>query len=291
MKGVILTNPYDNSVTQRRKVLRMTEEFGRLGVEVSTYANDRFFAYIRNNKTTVNLNADFALYFDKDKYVAQMLESQNVRVFNKARATAICDDKMQTHIELAKYAIPVPDTMAGALCYSKDGVISDGYLRQVAETLGLPVVVKQCFGSYGEQVYLANTFAELKTSVTDIKGTAYLFQRFVAKSRGRDMRVIVVGGKALCAMTRTSATDFRSNIEHGGVAEACGVIPADIADICERAAKIIDLDYCGIDVLLGDAAQICEVNSNAMFYAMENATGVNVAKAYAEHIIQCVKKG
>lgn len=289
MKGVILTNPYDNSVTQSRKVLRMTQEFERLGVEISTYTNDHFFACIRSGKPFATLQADFVLYFDKDKYVAQLLEQNGTRLFNKAKATAICDDKMQTHIELSKHGIPMPDTMAGALCYVKDGKVSERYLNQVAETLGLPVVVKQCYGSFGEQVYLAKTQKELFDIVNSIKGTAYLFQRFVEKSSGRDMRVIVVGGKALCAIIRMSKTDFRSNIEHGGVATACE-IPKEVASLCEQAAKIIDLDYCGIDVLLGDEPQICEVNSNAMFYAMEQATGVNVAKAYAEHIVKCVKQ-
>lgn len=289
MKGVILTNPYDNSVTQIRKALRMTQEFERLGVDVSTFTNDHFFAYIHNGKPLSALQADFVLYFDKDKYVAQLLEQTGVRLFNKAKAMAICDDKLQTHIELSKYGIPMPDTMAGALCYVKDGEISKQYLKQVIETLGLPVVVKQCLGSYGEQVYLAATEQELYETVTSIKNTGYLFQRFVEKSRGRDMRVIVVGGKALCAITRTSKTDFRSNIERGGVVAACE-IPDNIAGLCEQTAKILDLDYCGIDVLLGDEPQICEVNSNAMFYAMEQATGINVAKAYAEHIVKCVKQ-
>ena len=61
--------------------------------------------------------------------------------------------------------------------------------------------------------------------------------------------------------------------------------------LCEKAARIIGLDYCGVDVLLGGVPAICEVNSNAMFAAMERTTGVNVARLYAEHIVDCVKHG
>ena len=102
------------------------------------------------------------------------------------------------------------------------------------------------------------------------------------------MRVIVIGGKVACAMLRKNAQDFRSNVAHGGNATSVEV-PQAIADMCVKAAQIIGLDYCGIDVLLGDTPMICEVNSNAMFSAMESVTGVNVAKLYAEHIVRTVK--
>jgi glutathione synthase/RimK-type ligase-like ATP-grasp enzyme len=35
---------------------------------------------------------------------------------------------------------------------------------------------------------------------------------------------------------------------------------------------------------------VCEVNSNAFFSEFEKVTGINVAKTYAEHVIQVVKK-
>ena len=35
---------------------------------------------------------------------------------------------------------------------------------------------------------------------------------------------------------------------------------------------------------------LCEVNSNAFFTTMEEVCNVNVAKAYAEHIVSAVKK-
>ena len=225
---------------------------------------------------------------DKDKYVAEMLEKCGIRVFNSAKATAVCDDKMLTHITLANCGIPMPKTLSGALCYKPDGKISWQYLRQAVDMLGLPIVVKECYGSFGEQVYLARTQEELAEIVERIKLKPYLLQQFVSDSAGRDMRVIVIGGKVICGMIRQSKTDFRSNAQLGGQCEACEV-PSDIAAMCERVAKIIGLDYCGIDVLLSNQPLICEVNSNAMFNAMEQVTNINVARKYCEHIIRTVK--
>lgn len=289
MKGVILTNPFDNGQTQQRKILRMTEEFSRRGVLCDVLRNDGFYTYIKDGETRCDLQADFVLFFDKDKYSARMLENCGIRVFNKSRALELCDDKMLTHVELSKYAIPMPDTLSGALCYLPGGQIDDAYLQRAVDTLGLPLVVKQCYGSYGDQVYLVNSFGELRRLVNDIKTTAHLFQRFAAKSRGKDMRVIVIGGKAVCGMLRQNANDFRSNVERGGVASGIDV-PTEIAELCERAAKALDLDYCGVDVLLEDTPLVCEVNSNAMFYAMEQVSGVNVAELYVKHIVETVQR-
>ena len=288
LKGVILTNPYDDNPTQARKVKRMREEFANLGVETEVKTNDRFIARVLDGNAECFVDADFVLYFDKDKYVAQLLEKCGVRVFNSAEATAICDDKMLTHLTLANHGIPMPATLPGALCYVEKGEISDDYVQGAIDLLGLPMVVKQCYGSFGEQVYLANTFDELKQTIQKVKMSAYLLQQFEFESSGRDMRVIVIGGKAVCGMLRENLTDFRSNVANGGKATAVEV-PNDVAKLCEKAAKIIGLDYCGVDVLLGDVPKICEVNSNAMFEAMERVTGVNVAKLYAQHVVKSIK--
>lgn len=289
LKGVILTNPYDDNPTQSRKAERMRAELNSLGVQVDVMPNDGFVASVTDGNATTSLDADFVLYFDKDKYVADILERCGVRVFNGAHATATCDDKMATHLTLSNHGIPMPDTLPGALCYNERGEISDEYIQRAVDRLGLPMVVKQCHGSFGEQVYLVNTFDELKQTVKKIKMSAYLLQRYEFQSSGRDMRVIVIGGKVVCGMLRENLSDFRSNIAHGGKASAIEV-PHDVATLCQKAAQIIGLDYCGVDVLLTDPVKICEVNSNAMFEAMEAATGLNVAKLYAEHIVSSVKQ-
>ena len=289
LKGVILTNPYDDNPTQVRKAQRMCEEFANLGVQIEVKKNDEFVSSVIDGNAESFVEADFVLYFDKDKYAAEILEKCGMRVFNTARATAICDDKMATHVVLADNGVDMPNTLPGALCYNEKAEISDEYIQGAIDRLGLPMVVKQCHGSYGEQVYLANTFDELKQIVKKIKMSAYLFQKYEFQSSGRDMRVIVIGGKAVCGMLRENLTDFRSNIAHGGKASAV-TVPKNVAKLCEKAAKIIGLDYCGVDVLLTDPPKICEVNSNAMFEAMESVSGVNVAKLYAEHIVKCVKQ-
>ena len=102
---------------------------------------------------------------------------------------------------------------------------------------------------------------------------------------GSCKRVIVVGGRAVGAMRRIAQGDFRSNAELGGRAES--VSPdGEAVRIAERAAALLGLDYCGVDLLpTADGYLLCEVNSNAFFGTFERVTGINVAARYAEHII------
>ncbi|MDE7164686.1 MAG: RimK family alpha-L-glutamate ligase [Clostridiales bacterium] len=285
MKGLILVNAYAKT-TETRQVVRMREELTRRGVTVDTLRNDQHFARITNNIVEEEefKKYDFCLYLDKDKYVPRVL-SKRMRLFNSASAIEYCDDKMITHLMLANHGIIMPDTLAGFLCYDRSAEIREDSVSCVMAYLGLPVIVKQAYGSMGTGVYKADTKDRLKALMEKFKCEPHLFQQYIGSSCGKDLRVIVVGGKVLGGIERSSDTDFRSNVGLGGHAKRADV-PTEVEKTAIKAAEILGLDYCGIDFLYGEKTyMLCEVNSNAFFDAFEAATGINVAGAYAEHII------
>ncbi|MEG1706488.1 MAG: RimK family alpha-L-glutamate ligase, partial [Clostridia bacterium] len=147
------------------------------------------------------------------------------------------------------------------------------------------------YGSFGMQVYLAKTRAELENLYARLINKPHLYQQFIASSSGMDTRMIVIGGKYFSAMKRVSKSDFRSNIELGGVGEEFCPTQSFI-DTAERVAKKLGLDYCGIDILFGEHNEpiVCEVNSNAFFIEMERIARVNVAGRYASYIVGKVYK-
>ena len=113
----------------------------------------------------------------------------------------------------------------------------------------------------------------------------HLYQKYISESFGTDIRAIVVGGKFAGAMKRISGGDFRSNIASGGHGE---IYPADnsLITLSEKIARVLKLDYCGIDFLLASGGYVlCEVNSNAFFKEFEKVTKINVAELYAKHIV------
>ncbi len=291
MRGLILTNAYSSLPSAINCAERIEEEFKNLGVETDTKRNDFFpFEIGEDGKLESRLDPyDFCVYLDKDRYVARMMEKSGLRLFNRAEAIELCDDKFLTQIALSDAGVPMPRTIPGLLCYDENEKVKTSVLDE-AETLGYPLVAKAAYGSLGKKVYLINDRAELEKVADDLKTVPHLFQRYVASSRGRDIRVIVIGGKAAGAMRRFSENDFRSNIELGGKAESFE--PDDsLRTISERVAETLNLDYCGVDVLEGEGGYtVCEANSNAFFTGFEKATGINVARLYAEHILCELKK-
>jgi len=114
-------------------------------------------------------------------------------------------------------------------------------------------------------------------------------QKFVHESRGRDLRVLVVGDRVVAAMTRHAAgDDFRANIHRGGRAEAVKLDPA-YEQTAIRAAQVLGLRVAGVDMLeSNNGPQLIEVNSSPGLQGIESATGVDVASAIVEHLEQQV---
>ena len=290
-QALILINAYMTAQSQFVQVNRIREELENLGVKVDILRNDGFFAYVDGQNIALNLprNYDFCVYLDKDKYMSEMLEKSGVKLFNCHAAVRDCDDKMQTYLTLCGKGIPMVKTLAGLLCYQPTEEVNEQTLYKIEQTLGYPVIVKESFGSLGKGVYMAHSREELRSLCETLKCKPHLFQQTVQTSVGRDVRVIVIGGKFICAMLRQSDGDFRSNIELGGKGSAYTPSQETIT-LCERVADVLSLDYCGIDILFGeeDKPVVCEVNSNAFFGGMEKTTGVNVAKTYAEYMYRTI---
>ena len=291
-KGLILVNAYSNLASGLNQSQRLKEELEKLGISTDISRNDFFAAQINGfgNIETKTAVYDFCIYLDKDKYISHMLEKSGLRLFNSHSAIEACDDKMLTSIILADNGIPMPKTLAGLLCYDPCEEMGEHILNSVESALGYPLIIKTSYGSLGKGVYKAEGREELEKIAKELKCTPHLFQEFIKESSGRDLRVIVIGGKFVAAMMRSSNGDFRSNLELGGTAVPFDP-PSEVISLCERVAEILKLDYCGIDVLIGNSGYyICEVNSNAFFGGIERVTKINIAKAYSEYIYDTIYK-
>lgn len=227
---------------------------------------------------------DFVLFWDKDVTLARMLELYGLRLFNSARAVELCDDKAKTHVELEKNGIPAPKTIIAPMTFEGVGYGSAGFLENVAAELGLPLVVKERFGSFGKQVYLAENMHQLGGLVRRLAPRPMVFQEYIKNAR--DIRIQVVGQKIVASMRRQPAPgDFRANISAGGSMHNYSPT-ADEKALALEAAKALGVDFAGVDLIIGDRPMVCEVNSNAHFKNIYDLTGVNTA----EHIIEYVLK-
>ena len=111
----------------------------------------------------------------------------------------------------------MPKTLVAPMTYvNMDELPSSAFIKLAAERLGFPMVIKECYGSLGGQVYLANNRSELKKLVSQMEAKPFICQEFVSASAGTDIRIYVVDGEPVAAMLRRSKSDFRSNIARRG---------------------------------------------------------------------------
>ncbi len=293
MKGLVIINGYAVNEKFYRQGGRIAQALIKLGADVEVVRNGDISVCISRQGAPVCKQAagrDFAVYLDKDKYLGRALESCGLRLFNPAEGVELCDDKLRTYQALQGAGLRLIDSIPAPLCYTQGAKPNEKYLKEVARALGYPLVAKKSYGSFGEGVQLVPGWQELLALEEKWLFTPHFYQRYVAAAAGRDVRVIVVGGRALAAMERKAQTgEFRSNIELGGKGRSIPLTPA-LKACAEGAAKALRLDYCGVDVMEDEeGAILCEVNSNAFFEGFEEATGIDVAEEYAKHILACVK--
>ncbi len=230
---------------------------------------------------------DFVLFWDKDIASARRILRHGIPVFNAPDAIRICDSKSETVEALLSAGLPIPRTLVAPMTYETVGYTKDDFIERAVSVLGLPLVIKECYGSFGEQVYLASTLDEAKGTVKRIGAKPLLFQAFISHSFGTDVRVNVVGDRAVCAIKRTGkAGDFRSNIAGGGTGEPYALSDREEA-LAVAAARAVGADFAGVDLLFGENGPlVCEVNSNPHFTGTHKATGINLAVPIIEHILK-----
>lgn len=290
MNGIIIVNPFLVPKESFYQAQRLKEEFNALGVNIEIVSDAFLRTQLLNGKITSKIiGADFAVYLDKDKYQSEILSKLGLRLFNSHYAVRLCDDKAETYIALSSSNLRLPKTIFGALCYRNDLNPSIEWAENIGKQLGFPVIIKESFGSMGKGVHKADDVNQLVEIMEQVKLKPHIFQEYIGAVKGVDVRVIVIGGKAVASMERRNANDFRSNVAQGALGKIID-LPESFKSTAEKCARVLRLDYCGVDLLYDSDGQpvVCEVNSNAFIGGIEQVTGVNVAKLYAEYIFKTI---
>lgn len=285
-EGILVVNAFIESPGFLDAYERLCAAAERLGISLVYKQNAELIFDAANGRLLTGDAPRFAIFWDKDVRLALQLEALGVRLYNSARAIAVCDDKARTHIALQKAALPMPKTVVAPFTYPNAGYGDFLFLREAEKLFSYPMVVKECFGSYGRQVYLAHSANEVKALLQKTADRPVLLQEFIAESAGEDIRAIVVGGKAVASMRRRNERDFRANLSSGGTAQAYTLSAAE-EKLALAAAGELALDFCGVDILQSKSGPLlCEVNSNAQFRGIYDATGVDAAHYIMEHVLR-----
>ena len=213
--------------------------------------------------------------------VLRHIEQLGIWTANTGQGILQSRDKLQASQILARNRIPVPKTV-----YVRD--ILD--IEQAIETVGgLPVVVKVTQGTQGDGVFLRHTAFEVRNLVQGLlmTGKSVLVQEYISESHGKDIRALVVGDKVVaCMRRRARGREFRSNYHLNGTVEKVQ-LPEGYAEAACRAARVLGLNIAGVDLLEGnDGPLVLEVNSSPGLEGIEKASGVNVAGAIVDYVME-----
>ncbi len=286
MRGwIIYHRPVDKNDVRSHGCRRFLESAEKNGVELDVVSpeeidlvvtrEDRKGILLRGKTTSL---PDFVLprtgsattYFTLA--VIRHLERLGVTSFNGSHAIEIVKDKLYSQQILAQSNFPVPRTMLGRPPVNLDVV--EAQIR-------FPVIAKTISGSQGKGVYLCPDRESLNATMEEISALKHspnvIFQEFIEASYGQDLRVFIIGGRAIGAIRRVANDgSFKANISLGARAEPYELTP-EAEWLASEVARLLGLEIAGIDLLFDtDGLKICEANSSPGFKGIEMAYDIDV---------------
>jgi gamma-F420-2:alpha-L-glutamate ligase len=283
---ILFNEELESSTAEAYEVRRFMTEGKKMGIDVKVFNPEQFDLIVTDeDRDYVLIDGqqqklpDFILprtYVIDTGYFAlaviRQLERMGVKVYNVASTIEMVADKLHTHQVLAENKLPTPDTMLAKFPVDID---------LVEKSLGFPVVVKTLMGVNGSGVFLIENrdgFEDLMDLIRETQpNILMIFQKFIAHSKGRDIRLFVVNGRVVASMERRAKEGgFKANFSQGGSVHE--FVPDEEAELLAiRTADILDIQVAGIDLLFTDEGYtICEANTFPGFKGLEKACDVNI---------------
>lgn len=211
--------------------------------------------------------------------ILHTLSEMGIVVYNNPCGIERTVDKARTSVLLKQAGLPTPDTW---VCESKEQA-EFIYQRECRQKKKL--ILKPLFGSQGNGMHLLDQSTGL-THDEDFSGVYYL-QSFVdcGKKEPFDIRIFVINGKAVAAMTRHSKR-WLTNRAQGA---ECRFLQIDkqLRELSEAAVKVVGIEYAGVDLLLDSngCLQVLEINSIPAWQGLQKVTDINVATCLIDDLV------
>ena len=296
LQGALISNGFLRTGKFVEHYIWLKEAAERQGMALSLFDNTKLCRRMETGNRNQDWDwldvMDFVIYWDKDipggRFLEEMCREKGIPVYNSMDAIACCDHKFFTYEKIWQWnrsqregeRISLIPTVMAPMTYENIGYPSLDFVEEIIAGLGLPIIIKECYGSFGMQVYRADTREEACRLTERLAGRPFLYQKSLAHTKGRDVRMQVVGNRVAASMYRYAEHgDFRANLTSGGSMKPYHPTERECR-IGVQVCKILGLDFAGVDLLFDEEEQatiLCEVNSNAHFKNIYTCTGVNVA--------------
>ncbi|MEQ1599377.1 MAG: RimK family alpha-L-glutamate ligase [Methylotenera sp.] len=204
--------------------------------------------------------------------VLHMLKALGVLVYNDGRAIERTVDKTMTSFLLHNHGVATPQTW---VCESR---------KQAYEIISQypQLVIKPLFGSQGQGVRLADKTVPPLPMDAFVDGVFYL-QIYIEAPH--DYRVFILNNQVVAAMKR-SGEAWLHNVAQGAQCENVlnKSAEVDVLDIALQAASVLDIAYCGVDVIRDKNGKlyVLEVNSIPAWRGLQGVSNVNIARVLVD---------
>ena len=210
------------------------------------------------------------------------LESMGVVVVNPSEAFLKARDKYTSLLLLAKHGLRVPETIV-----TEDVQRVVDYVREWGVVVIKPIIGSLGFGSVKiDDPDIAYRVAKTLLSL----GHPVYVQRYLEKP-GRDIRVFTVGDRVLAAAYRIAPPgQWKTNVAQGATTVKAE-LNREIEETALKVASILGLEYAGIDLAeYAGEYYVLEANVSPLWEGLARATGVDPAKAIAEHVVELIRR-
>jgi ribosomal protein S6--L-glutamate ligase len=217
--------------------------------------------------------------------VVNQLELLGIPVVNGAYGISASRNKMRSLQLLAANGVKVPRTVMAS--------DASGLRDMVRLVGGVPVLVKLLSTNEKSGAMICESLESLEAALEAILGLGQniVVQQYLKGAKGRDLRVLVVGGQVAAAMRRRPLVGrFERNLRHGARFEPVELPPA-YAQAAVDAARILRLEVCAVDMLdVKGVPRVFEVNSSPSIREAETC-GIDAAGWIVDRAIALATAG
>jgi RimK family alpha-L-glutamate ligase len=213
--------------------------------------------------------------------VLHRLEKLGVPVINSAAAIERTVDKYYTSFLLSDAAIPTPRSLV-----TEDFETALDACRRMGD-----VVLKPLFGSEGKGMVRApdEETAYRVLRAWELNRYVYYIQEYLPHFN-EDVRAFVLGDRVVSAMRRLG-TGWKTNYSKGAQISPVALSP-EMETLALRAARVIGLDYAGVDLLRAEdgGTYVVEINSIPGWRGLQKISGCNMAERIVDYVLQKIDR-
>lgn len=220
---------------------------------------------------------------------AEYLELLGIRTINSSSAIRICADKAEQALRFS--SVKDVDQPEFSILRKYES------LNDEFQQLGHNVVVKPVSASWGRGISHITDDQSLAVwqethRELDIKNEKlpYLVQKFVNKPN-YDIRVVIVGDRAIVAFERYSPDNWKTNT-HLGASVVPMPISTDMQKVVSAVIAVIGTGIYGLDLMQDESGNLlfCEINQNPEFAQSWKIHNVDVGKLIAQFVVAEARK-